>query len=703
MTPSDRFMGSGARAVRLVLVVAAAALMLANCGGDGGGTSSSSSAANLSLFAGQPGGPGNIDGTGAAARFNRAFALATDAAGNVYVADGGNSTIRKITPAGVVTTLAGTAGVRGFSDGTGAAARFIAPSGIATDTAGNVYVSDASYSNTIRRITPPGVVTTLAGTAGAAGSADGTGAAARFNGPCGVATDTGGNVYVADYFNSTIRKITPAGVVTTLAGTAGAVGSADGTGAAASFNGPCGVATDTTGNVYVADSFNNTIRKITPAGVVTTLAGTAGTVGSADGTGAAARLYYPTGVATDAIGNVYVADSKNSTIRKITPAGVVTTLAGTAGAAGFADGVGAAASFRIPFGVATDTAGNVYVADYFNSTIRKITPAGVVTTLAGTEGAGFADGIGAGARFSGPTGVATDWIGYVYVADASTNTIRRITPAGVVTTLAGTAWARGSADGTGVAARFSAPSGVATDRVGNVYVVDAGNDTIRRINAAEVVTTLAGTAGAVGSADGTGAAARFNGPSGVATDWIGNLYVADSYNNTIRKITPAGVVTTLAGTAGAMGSADGTAAGARFDYPTGVATDATGNVYVADSNNNTIRKITPDGVVTTLAGTAGAVGSADGTGAVARFNYPSGVATDLDGNVYVADAGNNTIRKITRAGVVTTLAGRAGQAGFTPGVLPGILNMPVGVAIYGSTLYVADVNENIIAVVTNLP
>jgi sugar lactone lactonase YvrE len=181
------------------------------------------------------------------------------------------------------------------------------------------------------------------------------------------------------------------------------------------------------------------------------------------------------------------------------------------------------------------------------------------------------------------------------------------------------------------------------------------------------------------------------------------VYVVDAGNHTIRRINAAEVVTTLAGTAGAVGSTDGSGTAARFFYPTGVATDSTGNVYVADSNNHTIRKITPAGDVTTLAGSAGAVGSADGTGAAARFNYPSGLATDLDGNVYVADARNNTIRKITRAGVVTTLAGRAGQAGFTSGVLPGILNKPVGVAVYGLTLYVADVNENIIAVVTNLP
>jgi len=325
-------------------------------------------------------------------------------------------------------------------------------------------------------------VTTLAGTAGVSGSADGTGSAARFYHPFGVAVDGTGNVYVAEWDNSTIRKITPGGVVTTLAGTAGVTGSADGTGSAARFNGPIGVAVDGTGNVYVGDFFNSTIRKITPDGVVTTLAGTAGVSGSADGTGSAARFYLPTGVAVDGTGNVYVADQANHTIRKITPAGVVTTLVGTAGASGSADGTGSAARFHHPAGMAVDGTGNVYVTDSTNHTIRKITPAGVVTTLAGTAGAsGSADGTGSAARFWQPYGVAVDGAGDVYVADDLNHTIRKITPAGVVTTLAGTAGASGSADGTGSAARFYRPNGVAVDGTGGVYGADTFNHTIRKI------------------------------------------------------------------------------------------------------------------------------------------------------------------------------------------------------------------------------
>jgi hypothetical protein len=641
--------------------------------------------------------------------------VALDGTGNVFVADLVNNTIRKITPTGEVTTLAGTAGSYGSADGTGTAARFDWPYGVAVDGAGNVFVAD-SGNNTIRKVTPTGVVTTLAGTAGSRGSADGTGAAARFSGPYGVAVDGAGNVFVADSGNNTIRKVTPTGVVTTLAGSAGPRGSADGTGAAARFSGPYGVAVDGAGNVFVADQGNYTIRKVTPAGVVTTLAGSAGSDGSEDGVGAAARFSDPSGVAVDGAGNVFVAESGNiadsgeSTIRKITPAGVVTTLAGTAGSSGSADGTGAAARFYQPSGVAVDGAGNVLVADRGNNTIRKITPAGVVTTLAGSAGSsGSADGTGAVARFSitymystGPGGIAVDGASNIFVADTNNNTIRKITPAGVVTTLAGTAGSDGSADGTGAAARFIDPSGVAVDGAGNVFVADFNNHTIRKITPGGVVTTIAGTAGWSGSADGTGSAARFNQPSGVAVDGAGNVLVADSGNNTIRKITPAGVVTTLAGTAGSLGSVDGTGAAARFASPSGVAVDGAGNVFVADNLYSTIRKITPTGVVTTLAGTAGSYGSADGTGAAARFYSPTGVSVDKAGNVFVADTGNNAIRKISTSAAVTTVVGVASltSAGNIPGPLPASIVSPFRVAIDSSTgkLYITLPDAVMVAV-----
>ena len=316
---------------------------------------------------------------------------------------------------------------------------------------------------------------------------------------------------------------------TNFAGQPGIYGSMDGTGNAARFYYPMGVAVDGSGNVFVADQGAHTIRKVTPAGVVTTLAGSAGSRGSVDGTGSAARFNRPTGVAVDGAGNVYVADSQNLTIRKVTPAGMVTTVAGTAGSPGIADGTGTAAQFGQPYGVAVDGAGNVFVADQGAHTIRKVTPAGVVTTLAGSGGNwGSADGAGAAAQFCYPSGVAVDGAGNVFVADYNNHTIRKVTAAGVVTTLAGSAGNSGTADGTGTAARFYYPSGVAVDGAGNVFVADQYNHTIRQVTAVGVVTTIGGLPGVTGSVDGVGSAARFNNPKGVAVDGAGDLYVVDS-------------------------------------------------------------------------------------------------------------------------------------------------------------------------------
>jgi hypothetical protein len=313
---------------------------------------------------------GSVDGTGSAARFNFPIGIAVNTVGNIFVADELGHTIRKVTSAGVVTTLAGLANNPGSTDGTGSAARFHAPVGVAADTAGNVFVADRNNS-TIRKITSARVVTTLAGTPLSYGSADGTGSAARFDNPYGITIDTARNLFVADTQNNTIRKVTSAGVVTTIAGTAGVTGSADGTGSAARFNKLYGITIDTAGNIFVGDLYNHTIRKVTSAGVVTTLAGTAGVTGSTDGTGSAARFYLPTGVAVDTAGSVFVADSGNNTIRKVTSAGVVTTLAGLPGNDfESVNGIGSAARFNNPYGVAIDTAGNVFVTGY-DMTVRN--------------------------------------------------------------------------------------------------------------------------------------------------------------------------------------------------------------------------------------------------------------------------------------------------------------------------------------------
>lgn len=321
-------------------------------------------------------------------------------------------------------------------------------------------------------------------------------------------------------------------------------------------------------------------------GLTTTMAGT-GSTGSADGTGTAASFNLPFGVATDASGNVYVADQNNNKIRRISVGGVVITLAGN-GSSGAADGIGTAATFNTPVGITADASGNIYVADMYNNKIRKISASGVVSTLAGSGIQGAADGTGTAASFNNPAGVAVDASGNVYVADQYNNTIRKITASGIVTTLAGSG-AQGAADGTGIAATFNTPMGITVDASGNIYVADHNNHKIRKITANGMVTTLAGS-GVQGAADGVGTAASFNTPIGITVDASGNVYVADQRNNKIRKITPDAEVTTLSGS-GAFGQTDGAGTVSSFYYPAGLAADPFGNVYVADRYNQKIRKI----------------------------------------------------------------------------------------------------------------
>jgi len=639
----------------------------------------------LSIVAGVPSGQGYRDGAASVARFSYPMGLTATSSGAIIVADMRNCLIRSISSDGLVSTLAGTIGRMSTADGHGSSASFSAPLDVVADSAGNIYVAD-SANHTIRKIDPTGAVTTFAGTPKKAGSVDGTGGEALFNSPGGLALDSSGNLYVADSGNHTIRKISPTGTVTTLAGKPGTQGSSDGQGSEASFNAPGSLAVDASGNIYVADSGNNTIRKITPDGTVTTLAGVAGQTGSADGPGNTARFAGPGGIVSDSVGNLYIADTYNNAIRKLTPDGTVTTLAGSPGETGSVDGFGASAQFKGPARITWNPITRaLYVTDN-NSQVRRITAHGVVTTLTGAPAeSGTADGPATSARFSFTNGIAIGAGGNLYVADMDNGTIRQITRDGVVSTFAGTPGKGGNADGTGAAAQFGGVGTIAADRSGTLYVAEFYNDTIRKVTSAGVVTTFAGASGKAGRADGTGTAAQFAGPNDVAMDTAGNLYVADFYANTIRKITPDAVVTTLAGTAGKPGSSDGTGAAALFDGPAGVAADDRGNLYVTELNNHTLRKISPNGTVTTLAGHAGEPGSADGPGTTARFSQPWGIALDSRGNIYVCDTGNNAIRKIAPNGNVTTVVGGPGPYWNLPGKLPAKLAYPIGITVDPST------------------
>lgn len=667
-----------------------------------------------SHFTGHPGCAGNADGVGAAARFQNPNSLAVDSNGTVYVADTGNNTIRKLVFSGTnstVSTLAGTVGVTGLTDGTGVSAQFNTPSGIAVDGNGIVYVAD-SGNYTIRKITPEGVVTTFAGIPGQSGNSDGPGA--LFGCPMGIAVDGNGTVYVADSFNHTIRKITSGGSVTTLAGCPNVMGSRDGTGSSASFNTPGGVTVDASGTVFVADTLNHTIRKITPDGTVTTLAGTPGQYGSIDGTGNRTQFNTPSALVVDGAGSLYVADTYNDTIRKVSPAGVVTTVSGSASTTGFTDGAGSAALYNFPAGIAIDSNGNVYVADTGNHTIRKEIWS-VVTTVAGSAPQPGHNGSGIYGFLNSPTQSTLDASGNLYVADTGNQVIIKCTGTGN-SLVAGQMLKTGTTDAAGSSAAFNYPQGIAIDSGTNLYVSDSWNHTIRKISVVSgsgAVTTICGSPANQGSADGSGANAMFNSPIGIAVDSGTNLYVADTYNNTIRKLSFSGSAwkaTTIAGTSGVTGTTDGS--GSLFSQPNGVAVDGNGTVYVADTLNHTIRTLTLSGstwTAQTIAGTPAVSGTADGDGGSAQFNHPTQLTFDPKGNLFVVDTGNSSVRMLTKTGGnwgVSTVGGTPGTTGGVAGFM-GVgpqaqFSAPMGIAV-GTTsmgtdlLYVVDSENNRIA------
>ncbi|HEX3797423.1 MAG TPA: NHL repeat-containing protein [Verrucomicrobiae bacterium] len=323
----------------------------------------------------------------------------------------------------------------------------------------------------------------------------------------------------------------------------------------------------------------------------------------------------------------------------------VTTLAGSVLTSGSVDGPAASALFGDPTGLAMDASGNIYITDNQNNTIRKLSAAGQVTTIAGRAGQmGSADGVGTNALFNGPSGIAIAANGVLYVTDTGNNTIRAISTSGAVTTIAGLAGEVGATNNVGSLARFSSPLGIALDASGTIYVADSGNHLIRKVTSAGAVTTFAGMAQVWGTADGAGTNALFNGPVGLAFDASANLFVSDSANHTIRKITSDGVVTTFAGMAGMDGTADGTGSAARFGKPAELRMDRNNNLFVVDSFYHTIREISPAGVVTTVAGLGGAGGSANGLGSGARFFNPYGVVIDHNGNLRISDTYNEIIR-----------------------------------------------------------
>jgi len=600
-----------------------------------------------------------LDGIAGEASFGKPEGIAVDSLGNIYVSDQG--AVRKVNPAGLVTTLAGPHGF-GYpnpdflsSPEIGKSPMFNDQGGLAIDSADNLYVADA-IANIIVKISPAGIVTKVAGTPGKKGRSDGLVETAEFNSPNAVAVDGQGNLYISDAGNYTIRKIAVSGAVTTLAGMPGERGTADGIGSTARFNYIYGVAVDSAGVVYVADHQQLSIRKVTPTGLVSTLfCGLEG--GGRVAPASSGDRVFPNGVAVDRLGNVFIIGSGNM-IRKISLSGVVSNLAGTKNR-GHVDGAGQEARFAAPNALTVDRAGNVFVADTDNQAVRKVTPEGLVSTLAGRANSGSAPVTSAvsPSEFRAPSGLALDHTGNVYVADSGSETIKKITPAGIVSVVAGQVGSAGYRDGAVASALFDGPCAIAADTDDNLFVADSRNKVIRKITPAGLVTTLLISLYEDGAVAPTARPTFLKHPVGVAVDRTGNLFVTDSFTNSIVKVTPSGLATTLVSNPNL--SSDGLLG------PSGAAIDSSGNIYVTDTRHFVIRKVGPTGVMTTLAGRENVGGCVDGAGDAARFYDPIGIAIDKEGNLFVADV--LAVRRVTPAGVVTTLAGEPNAMGSEDG------------------------------------
>ena len=612
------------------------------------------------------------NGPATSAELNAPQGVAVDASGDVYIADSGNNVIRKVSN-GVITTVAGTGYGAGQSrggysgdNGPATSAELNWPTSVAVDTAGNMYVAD-SGNNVIRKVSN-GVITTVAGTGYGAGQSrggysgdNGPATSAELSAPQAVAVDAAGNMYIADSGNNVIRKISN-GVITTIVGDSTQGYSGDGNPAtSAELFYPVGLAVNASGEVYIADCRNNVIRKISN-GVITTFAGknrsgtgplTRGRLGDSGPAATSVELDWPVGVTVDASGNVYIADSGNNVIRKVSN-GVITTIAG-GGPRVSATYSGPATSAELdwPAGVAVDAAGNLYISDSGNELIRKVSN-DLIATIAGTgygarsnsglSGYSGDNGLATSAELNVPQAVAADTLGNAYVADSQNFVIRKISDS-VITTIAGNgSWGYSGDGGPATNAKLRQPFGVAVDASGDVYIADSGNNVIRKVSNG-MITTIAG-GGLRGGAtySGPASSAQLLWPMGVAVDASGNVYIADSGNNVIRKVSN-GMITTIAGNGtGGYSGDNGTTTAAALNSPMGVTVDASGNVYVADSGNNVIRKVS-NGMITTIAGNGTGGYSADcGPATSAELYWPTAVAVDAAGNVYIADSGNGVIR-----------------------------------------------------------
>ena len=640
--------------------------------------------------------------------------VAVDAAGGVYIASLTLGVVFRLDPvAGTVTVVAGS-GVGGFNGDNGPAtnAGLVQPDGVAVDSAGNIYISTGSR---VRRVTN-GIITTVAGTGSSSSPLGDNGPATSglLIGAAGLAVDAAGNLYIADLFGNRVRKVSK-GIITTVAGdgTAG-FGGDNGPATSAQLFEPNTVAVDAAGDLYIADANNFRVRKVSN-GVITTVAGSGKSGSSGDNIPATSALVFaPRAVAVDMAGSLYIGEIDNR-IRKVTN-GIISTIAGT-GKPGFGGDNGPATSAQMdyPDSIAIDATGNVYFSDTLNNRVRRVSNS-IITTVAGNGTLQSGDSVQAtSAQLAGPSGIAADSAGNVYIADSGSGRIRKVSQ-GVISTIVGSGTtgvvSSGGDNGPALSAQLATPSGIALDSAGNLYIAEAAASRIRKVSGG-IISTVAGNAThGFGGDNGPATSAQLNAPTGVAIDSAGNLYIADSLNQRVRKVSN-GVITTIAGngTVGFSGD-NGLATSAELHQPAGVSVDAVGNIYISDSVNARVRKIA-NGVISTVAGT-GACCSGDGDGGLAinaQLIAPTGLSVDSAGALYIVDELDNRVRRVAN-GVISTVAGN-GTHGFSGDNGPATsaqtnfaLNLfaPAGVAVGpGGKIYFSDSSSSRVRLLTPLP
>jgi hypothetical protein len=577
------------------------------------------------------------------ARLLGPIGLAYDADGSAIIADSGNAVLRRFPGLGhygEAPIWVGTPQIYGTEDGWGAFARFRKPWGVARDGAGNVYVTDI-LAHTIRKVTPEGYVSTLAGSPDQSGNADGLGAAARFHGPRGLAIDASGNLFVADTANHTIRKVGPDGRVVTLAGLAGVSGFANGTGSTARFDRPSSILVEPSGTLLVVDDLNEVVRRVTQDGTVSTFAGTPNSSGSTNGAPGVGKFSTPRAIAADATGLVHVIDLDGFRMRTVSADGVVATLF----TAGFGSSTGYNTSIRVgrmaamaphPFW------GSLMVTDVGNHSLDRLTKEYSGYSLSPVVGS-------TSSSFTSVRGVAANNLGEIFVADQDGHRIMKVSTDGYAYHFIYSSYSPCAAPLGGIHTGVCGPVDVALGASGLVYVLDRVS--VRKFSGSgTLMSVLVGP----GAATESGRATPLGFPGGLAVDLAGNVFVADSsytYSR-ILKVTPAGEVSVYGG--GGYGFADGPGSSARFAAPSDVAVDDFGVVFVLDRGNNRVRRIGTDGVVTTFAG-SGTYGYADGPRDVAQFSSPTAILADADGTLLVGDSVR--IRRVALDGAVTTVAG----------------------------------------------